>query len=58
MIADSAVQSGHRKVYYVDENENILKTIRQLVREGDILLTMGAGPINKYGESFLNDVEN
>jgi UDP-N-acetylmuramate--alanine ligase len=58
MIADAAIQSGHRKVYYVDKNEDIIKTINQVVEEGDILLTMGAGPINKYGEVFLDGAGN
>jgi len=54
LIADSARGHGHKNVIYVDKNEDIIKTIKEVIRSGDILITMGAGTIYKFGESFLN----
>ncbi|MBN2461415.1 MAG: UDP-N-acetylmuramate--L-alanine ligase [Candidatus Cloacimonetes bacterium] len=53
LIADAAIQSGHKHVHYVDNNNSIVLKINAVVKEGDILITMGAGTIYKYGEAFL-----
>jgi len=53
IIADAAVFSGHRNVLYVDNNDDIVNTIRNNIRPDDILVTMGAGNIYKYAETLL-----
>ena len=53
MIADAAVQSGHKKVIYVDNNREIVSMMQLVAKENDIILTIGAGSIYKYGEKLL-----
>ena len=53
MIADAAVQSGHKNVHYIDDNDKIIEIMEQYARSGDIIITMGAGNIYRYGEKFL-----
>jgi len=58
MIADAAVQSGHKKVIYVDNNKKIIEMMKIVAKENDIILTIGAGSIYKYGEKFLKNENN
>ncbi|MCD4650710.1 MAG: UDP-N-acetylmuramate--L-alanine ligase, partial [Candidatus Cloacimonetes bacterium] len=53
LIADSAIQSGHRNVHYAKTNEEILPLIRSVARKGDLVITMGAGNIYLFGEKLL-----
>jgi len=55
MIADAAIQSGHKNVHYVETNDEIIPKIREVVKKGDIFITMGAGSIYRFGENFLNE---
>ncbi len=53
LIADVAVQSGHKNVHYIKNNDEIISKINELAKSGDLVITMGAGSIYKYGEKFL-----
>ena len=53
LISDAAIQSGHKDVHYVESNDEIIKKIKEITKSGDILITMGAGNIYKFGENFL-----
>ena len=49
MLADLAVRYGHRDVHYVPDKEDIPARLASVLRPGDIVITMGAGDIYKYG---------
>ncbi len=53
LIADAAKEYGHRKVHYVKEKEDLPGQLKELVKPGDVVITMGAGDIYKYGEQFV-----
>jgi len=53
LIVNAAKQFGHKDVYYVPEKKNIPAFLISIVKAGDIVVTMGAGDIWKYGEEFL-----
>ncbi|MEA1971935.1 MAG: UDP-N-acetylmuramate--L-alanine ligase [Candidatus Cloacimonadota bacterium] len=57
LIADAAIQSGHKDVTYIDKNEDIIANIQDIAVPGDIILTMGAGDIYKYTERMLENYE-
>jgi UDP-N-acetylmuramate--alanine ligase len=57
LIAESAVQSGHQHVHYIESENEILSTVLDHLKPGDILLTMGAGSIWKYGEEILSKLK-
>jgi UDP-N-acetylmuramate--alanine ligase len=53
LIADAAIQAGHQQVINVESNDDIVKTLESIVVKDDIIITLGAGNINHFGEEFL-----
>jgi UDP-N-acetylmuramate--alanine ligase len=53
LIVDAAKRFGHKDVHYVPEKTRIPDYLKSIVKKGDIVITMGAGDIWKYGETFL-----
>ncbi|MBI1803258.1 MAG: UDP-N-acetylmuramate--L-alanine ligase [Ignavibacteria bacterium] len=56
LIVNAAKQYGHKEVHYVPEKTKIPATLMNIVKPNDIVVTMGAGDIWKYGEEFLNQL--
>jgi UDP-N-acetylmuramate--alanine ligase len=57
MIADAAVQSGHKNVIYIEQNAEIVEKLQEITTAGDIVISMGAGDIYQYAETFLQTLE-
>ncbi|NGP89422.1 UDP-N-acetylmuramate--L-alanine ligase [Fodinibius halophilus] len=57
LIADSAREYGHRKVHYVEDKTELPKRLKEIVEPGDVIITMGAGDIYKYGEEFVEALD-
>lgn len=53
LIAQAAKDFGHREVSYVPDKKNLPAHLKKIMKEGDIIITMGAGDIWKYGEEFI-----
>jgi len=53
LIAHAAKQYGHKEVHYVPDKNDVPDYLTKLVLKNDIVITMGAGDIWKYGEDFL-----
>jgi UDP-N-acetylmuramate--alanine ligase len=53
LIANAAREFGHKQVYYVAEKADVPGFLLDLVQEGDMVITMGAGDIWKFGEEFI-----
>jgi UDP-N-acetylmuramate--alanine ligase len=53
MISDVAKKIGHKNVIYVEDKHDLPIVLAQIKKEGDIIVTMGAGDIWKYGEKFI-----
>jgi UDP-N-acetylmuramate--alanine ligase len=58
LIVNAAKQFGHKDAHYVSDKKEIPSFLRTIVKDGDIVITMGAGDIWKYGEEFLKQVQN
>lgn len=58
LIADSAKEFGHRQVHYVEDKKNIAARLKEIVQAGDVVITMGAGDIYKYGEEFVETLKS
>lgn len=56
LIADLARRYGHRDVHYVSQKGALPAHLRSLVHPGDLVLTMGAGDVYKFGEAFLREL--
>jgi UDP-N-acetylmuramate--alanine ligase len=54
LIANAAREYGHRNVHYVENKDNIPAFLAQNTEKGDMVLTLGAGDIHKFGKSFFN----
>ncbi|MEX2368709.1 MAG: UDP-N-acetylmuramate--L-alanine ligase, partial [Balneolaceae bacterium] len=57
LISDTAEQSGHRGVHYVEQKTELAAKLKEIVRPGDIVITMGAGDIYQYGEQFVETLK-
>lgn len=53
MIANITRKYGHKNVIYIPDKKDIPKKLMELKKSGDIIVTMGAGDIWKYGEKFV-----
>jgi len=53
LVAKAAKEYGHKEVHYLAEKDRLVPFLLDLVRDGDMLLTLGAGDVYKIGESFL-----
>jgi UDP-N-acetylmuramate--alanine ligase len=53
LIASAAKQFGHKDAHYIPDKKNVPAALKKIVKENDIVITMGAGDIWKYGEEFL-----
>jgi len=53
MIADSARDHGHRQVIFHPDKETLAESLAGLSKPGDIVVTLGAGDINRVGEKLL-----
>jgi UDP-N-acetylmuramate--alanine ligase len=57
LIANAARQFGHKDVHYVPEKKDVPEYLSSMTESGDIVITMGAGDIWKYGEQFVQLLE-
>jgi UDP-N-acetylmuramate--alanine ligase len=58
LIVGAAKRFGHKDVHYVPEKKQIPSYLQSIVKTGDIVITMGAGDIWKYGEEFLKMIRS
>ncbi|MEJ2219976.1 MAG: UDP-N-acetylmuramate--L-alanine ligase [Desulfobacterales bacterium] len=45
---------GHKEVIHADGFKDALSHLKQILKPGDVLLTLGAGDVYRVGEIFLN----
>ena len=53
LVYDELKELGHDNSYYISDLSNLNEIIEDKVKKGDMLITMGAGTIWRYGESIL-----
>ncbi len=58
LVADDALAAGHRNVRYIERREDIAPALRGMVRPGDMVITFGAGDINKVGLELLEKLKS
>jgi UDP-N-acetylmuramate--alanine ligase len=57
LIANAAKRFGHKEVHYIPDKKQIPDFLKSIAKSGDILITMGAGDIWKFGEEFLKKMK-
>ncbi len=55
LIANAAKSFGHKNVIYLENKEDIPSKLLEIVDDDDIVVTLGAGDIWKYGEKFIEE---
>jgi UDP-N-acetylmuramate--alanine ligase len=54
LISESTKKFGHKNVHYIADKKNVPVFLNKIRQDGDIIITMGAGDIWKYGEEFVS----
>ena len=58
LIANAAKSFGHKNVIYEPDKTKLPELLNEICKEDDIVVTMGAGDIWKFGEKFVELKEN
>jgi UDP-N-acetylmuramate--alanine ligase len=53
LVVRAARRNGMRRVYYVAEKKDLAGEVLEVIEDGDIVITLGAGDIWKVGEDIL-----
>src|SRR5690606_26633477 len=57
LITDTANQFGHKNVRYVENKKDVPAKLKEIAQPGDIVITMGAGDIYRFGEELVNELK-
>ncbi len=57
LIANTAKEFGHKRVFYVADKRALPDFLMTMKQPGDIIITMGAGDIWKYGEELIKKLQ-
>jgi UDP-N-acetylmuramate--alanine ligase len=53
LVVQAAKEAGHRNLVYVADKKKVGERLERLLKPGDLLLTMGAGDVVRFGEGYL-----
>jgi UDP-N-acetylmuramate--alanine ligase len=53
LVVQAAKEAGHRNLIYIADKKKVSERLEKLLKQGDLLLTMGAGDVVKFGEGYL-----
>ncbi|MCD4690403.1 UDP-N-acetylmuramate--L-alanine ligase, partial [bacterium] len=53
LIADAARKLGHRNATYIEKMDDLLEHALDIIKPGDVVVTLGAGDISKLGGRIL-----
>jgi len=57
LIANAAKSFGHKHVHYVPDKKGVPGFLLSIRQPGDIIITMGAGDIWRFGEEFIKQLK-
>ena len=58
LISDITEKFGHKNVHYIADKNKVPEFLMSIVKDKDIVVTMGAGDIWKFGNKFVEMMEN
>jgi len=57
LIVNAAREFGHKQVHYVPDKKDVPEFLMKIRQPGDMVITMGAGDIWRYGEEFISKLK-
>jgi UDP-N-acetylmuramate--alanine ligase len=57
LIVNAAREFGHKQVHYVPDKKDVPDFLMKIRQPGDMVITMGAGDIWKFGEEFIKKLK-
>jgi len=57
LIAESAKKSGHKNAFYIPPTGEVALFLKEMVKENDMVITLGAGDVHKIGTELLKLLE-
>ncbi len=58
LITNTAKKIGHKNVIYLKDKNDVPAKLNEIKKDGDIIITMGAGDIWKFGDKFVELIKN
>ncbi len=58
LVFDAARSMGHKNAYYIPNLDDLQKELDQIVDENDMVITIGAGTIWRYGQSYFDHLNS
>jgi len=55
IVANEARKLGHKQVLYIQDKNDVVKKLHEIVKKGDLIITIGAGDIWKIGDVFIKE---
>lgn len=55
-LAEGIAGHGHKDVHYIADPEAVVAHLKETVKEGDLVLTLGAGNVWKIGEALISEL--
>ena len=54
LVFNAARSTGHKNVHYIPDLENLQVALDDIIQENDMVITIGAGTIWRYGQSYFD----
>ena len=54
LVFNAARSTGHKNVHYIPNLENLQVSLDGIIQENDMVITIGAGTIWRYGQSYFD----
>ena len=54
LVSEAAHAAGHRNTAYIEDRKKLIESVEDCVKDGDMVITFGAGDVNKIGYELLN----
>lgn len=55
-LCEGIISHGHREVFFVEDSHVAVSRLKETLKEGDVLLTLGAGNVWQVGERLLKEL--
>jgi UDP-N-acetylmuramate--alanine ligase len=56
VLCEAIISHGHREVFYIQDSSLAVTHLKEILKEGDVLLTLGAGNVWQVGEVLLQEL--